>query len=111
MDKSVRALSMAEDATAGMEMLRGYVKSKTRITVKSVHTDGQNRRVFGKIRSDGSAAVIVRFDGTANVKFGDQTLASGSTVCFAVLPAGENDVWISGTDNNAKVMVFGGSWL
>ena len=29
MDKSVRALSLAEDATAGMEMLRGYVKSKT----------------------------------------------------------------------------------
>lgn len=112
MDKTVRAVSMAEDALAAVEALRAATaKSKMRVTAKYVYDGSGNRKTFGNIRSDGNVAVIVKFSGSEYLNFGERTLSYGSSLMFAILPEGEGELWITGTDSYAQILAFGGEWL
>lgn len=102
MDRSVRALSLAEDALAAAENLRAKINAESLNAV----SDGAYSS-FGTVASSGGA-VVAAFDGSgAALTFCGQTLASGASPLMASIPAGRGELALSAVRNNARALVIG----
>ncbi|MDE6401069.1 MAG: hypothetical protein K2L54_00475, partial [Clostridiales bacterium] len=67
---------------------------------------------YGPFRSDGTAAVIVRFGNQPQyLKFGDQILDYGYSPLFGVIPEGEGIISVTDMSDYPSLISFGGTWL
>lgn len=117
MDKAIVALAAAEDNAAAIKALRaelralgGEKKPQFSPPYRPAAYSANGKTSFGRIRSDGTAVIVVFFSSTISsiLYFGDTRVATGTSQIVTAIPAGEGELYIDKIKTVTNAVIFGG---